>query len=114
MSLKSYEKVCKNKDFCGTVMLSQKDNILQLSQNMKSEKMLYMIYADLESLIKKVDGCANNPQKSSTTKMGKHIPCGYLTSTICAFDHIENKHTLYWGKDCMKKFCESLKEHTKI
>ena len=95
MSLKSYENVCKNKDFCGTVMLSQKDNILQLSQYMKSEKMLYMIYADLESLIKKVDGCANNPQKSSTTKMGKHIPCGYLTSTICAFDHIENKHTLY-------------------
>ena len=33
--------------------------------------------------------------------------------TILAFDHIENKHTLYRGKDCMKKFCESLREHTK-
>ena len=32
-------------------------------------------------------------------------------STICAFDHIENKHTLYCGKDCMKKFCSSLREH---
>ena len=32
-------------------------------------------------------------------------------STIWAFDHIENKHTLHWGKDCMKRFCESLREH---
>ena len=34
-------------------------------------------------------------------------------SAIWAFDHIENKHTLYCGKDCMKKFCESLREHAK-
>ena len=34
-------------------------------------------------------------------------------STIWAFDHIENKHTLYHGKDCMKKICKSLREHTK-
>ena len=35
-----------------------------------------IIYADLESLIKKTDGFANNPEKSSTTKTGEHIPCG--------------------------------------
>ena len=34
-------------------------------------------------------------------------------STIWAFDHIENKHTLYCGKGCMKKFWESLREHAK-
>ena len=32
-------------------------------------------------------------------------------STTLAFDHIENKHTLYRKKDCMKKFCKSMKEH---
>ena len=32
-------------------------------------------------------------------------------STIWAFDHIENKHTLYRGEDCMKKFCISLRKH---
>ena len=35
-------------------------------------------------------------------------------STIWGFDHIENKNSLYRGKDCMKKFCDSLKEHAKI
>ena len=43
--LKSHEKVCKNTDFCGILMLSKKDNMLQFSQYMKSDKMLYIIYA---------------------------------------------------------------------
>ena len=34
-------------------------------------------------------------------------------STIWAFDHVENKHTLCRGKYCMKKFCNSLREHAK-
>ena len=34
-------------------------------------------------------------------------------SRIWAFDHIENKHTLYRGQDCMRKFCESSREHAK-
>ena len=31
-------------------------------------------------------------------------------STIWKFDDIENKHSLYYGEDCMKKFCSSLRE----
>ena len=34
-------------------------------------------------------------------------------SAIWGFDHIRDQHTLYCGKDFMKKFCESLKEHGK-
>ena len=62
--LKSYEKVCKNEDFCGMVIPSEKDNILEFKQYMKSDKMPYIIYADIESLIKKIDRCANNPENS--------------------------------------------------
>ena len=75
--------------------------------------MPHIIYADIESLIRKIDECANNPKKSSTMKIDKHITCGYSMSTIWGFDHIENKKSLYRGKDCMKKFCDSLKEHAK-
>ena len=32
-------------------------------------------------------------------------------STIWGIDHKKNKGTLYCGKDCMKKFCTSLREH---
>ena len=33
-------------------------------------------------------------------------------STISLFRKIKNKHDVYRGKDCMKKFCPFLKEHT--
>ena len=60
--------------------------------------MSYIIYAGIESLIKKIDGCVDNPEKSSTTKLDEHIPCGYSMSTMWAFDNIENKRTLCRGK----------------
>ena len=106
-------KFCKHEDFCGVVMPSEKEIILEFNQYMKSDKMSYIIYADIESLTKKIDECANNPQNSSATKIAKYNPCWYSMSTVWAFKIIENKNTLYRGKYCMKKFCESLREHAK-
>ena len=51
--LKSHEKLCKNKDCYGIVMPSEKDNTLEFNQYMKSDKMPYIIYTGIESLIKK-------------------------------------------------------------
>ena len=111
--LKSYEKACKIKDFCGTEMPIEKNKILKFNQYMKSDNLPCIIYAELETLIKKIYGCANDPENSSTAKIGEHIPCGYSMSTVWGFDHVENKHTLYRRKDCMKKFCSSLRERMK-
>ena len=93
ISRKSLEKVSKNRDLCGILMPLEKDKILEFNQYMKSDKMAYIIYADMGSLIRKIDECAYNPESSSTTKIGEHIPCGYSMSTIWAFDHFEQfKH----------------------
>ena len=40
-------KVCKNKDFCGTAMPSEKNYVLTFKEYMKSDKMSYIIYADI-------------------------------------------------------------------
>ena len=59
-------------------MPSKKDNILESNQFIKSDKMPYIIYDDIESLIiRKIDWCANNPEKPSTTKINEHIHCRY-------------------------------------
>ena len=36
----THEKLCKNKDFCGIIMPSEKDKILEFTQYMKSDKMV--------------------------------------------------------------------------
>ena len=54
--------------------------------------MPFIIYADLECITKKIDGCKNNPENSSATKVSEHIPSGLSMSTIWLFRSIENKH----------------------
>ena len=75
-------------------------------------KVPFVIYADLECLLKKVSTCINNLNESSTTKINKHIPSGYSIFTSCLFDESKNKLNYYRGNDCMKKFFEDLRIHT--
>ena len=49
----SHTKSCKNKDFCGNIMPSEKRTILEFEKHMKSDKMSYIIYADIKPLLKK-------------------------------------------------------------
>ena len=92
-------------------MPSKDIKILEFSQYQKSDKAQFIIYAGLECIIEKIDGCKNNPENSSTTKLSKHIPSGFSMSTISSFRNIENKHDVHRGQGCMKKFCKSLREH---
>ena len=92
-------------------MPSDNTKILEFNQYEKSDKAPFIIYAELECIIKKIDGYKNNPENSSTTKVSKHILSGFSMSTISSFRSIKNKHDVYRGKDSMKTFYESLREH---
>ena len=54
--------------------------------------------------IVKIDGCKNNPENSSTTKVSQHIPLGFLMFTIPSIKRIENKHDVYRSKIAYKSF----------
>ena len=108
--LQSHKRVCGKKDYCKFIIPSEDNKILEFNQSQKSDKAPFIIYVDLECIIEKIDGCKNNSENSSTTKVSKHIPSGFPMSTISSFRSIENKYDVYRGKDSMKKFCESLRE----
>ena len=42
-------------------MSSEDTKILEFHQNQKYDQVPFIIYADLEFLIEKIDGCKNNP-----------------------------------------------------
>ena len=66
----------------------------------KPDKEPFILYADLECIIQKIDGCKNNPENSSTTKVSEHIPSGFSMYKISSFRSIENTHDVYRVKDC--------------
>ena len=63
-------------------MPSKDTKILDFNEYHKSDKIPLIIYADLEFLIKKIDGHKSNPEKSFATKAGEHIPSSFSISTI--------------------------------
>ena len=52
-------------------MLAEYIKILEINQYQKFDKIPFIIYADLKSLIEKMDGCKNNPKISFSTKKVK-------------------------------------------
>ena len=70
-TLKKHEKVCNNPDYCYVKMPNEDEKILKYNPGEKSWKVPFMIYADLECLLRKIDTCQNNPKKSSTEKKSK-------------------------------------------
>ena len=76
------KKVCSNKYFCNIVIPSEDTEIVEFNQYQKSDKAPFMIYTGLEVSVEKIDGCKNSLEKSSTTKVGQHIPSGFSMSTI--------------------------------
>ena len=51
--------------------------MLEFNQYQKSDKAPFIMYADLECIIEKIDECKNNPENSTTAKVSKHIPSGF-------------------------------------
>ena len=107
--LEKHENICKNHDCCCIKMPKEK-SVLKYNHGEKSMKIPFINYADMESLLDKIDTCHSNPEKLSTTKIDKHTASGYSLFTHCSFDVTKNKHDYYRGKDCMKNFRKSLKE----
>ena len=105
------KKVCKDKDFCNGIMSFAGTGILEFNQYQKSDRAAIILYAYLQCIVEKIDECKNNPEHLYTTKVCKSIPSGLPMSTISLFRSIKYKHGVYRGNNCMKKFCEYLRDH---
>ena len=58
-------------------MPSEDTKILEFDQYQKSDKAPFIISADFERLIEKIDKCKNKTENVFTTKVGEHIPSGF-------------------------------------
>ena len=108
--LRKHERICKDHDFCDIIIPDEDNKILKYIFGEKSLKVPFVIYADLECLLRKINTCQNNPDKSYTEKKGTHRPSGYSLVTCCSFDKSKNECNYYRREDCMKIFCKDLKD----
>ena len=80
-------------------MPDESNKTLKYVPGKKSLRVPFIIYADLECLLKKINTCQNNPEKSYTQKKALHKPSGYSLLTCYSFDKSKNERKYYRGKD---------------
>ena len=80
-------------------MPSEDTKISEFNQYLKCGKASFIIYADLECIMEKIDENKNNPENSSTARVIRFFSMSKTSSCRC----IENKHDVCIGKYCMKK-----------
>ena len=104
--LRNHEQICNDHEFWHLKMSDEDHKVLKHVSGEKSLKVPFIFYADLECLLQKINICRNNPEKSYTEKKAMPRPSGYslVTSVIL------HERKYYRGEDCMKIFCEDLKD----
>ena len=89
--VKKHERVYNDHDYCYVDIPNEDNKILKYNHGEKSLKASFMIYAELECLLEKMQSCQNNLEKSYTEKKTKHMSSGYSLFTNFLFDGRENK-----------------------
>ena len=83
-TIKSTFKYCSNHKST-VINLPKAGSNISFKDFNKSIKHPFVIYANFESILEKIDTVSPNPNKSYTNKYQKHTPCGfcyYITSSL--------------------------------
>ena len=80
----------------------------------RSEKVPFIVYADLECYIKSMQSCDSNPESSYTKQYQKHEPSSFCYYIKCFDDEVyEPKLVSYTGEHAAQKFVDMLEEDIK-
>ena len=114
------EYLNKHLEYCSInkavkIKMPDEGTILKFKNYHMSEKVPFMIYADTESLTKKIQSCEADPEKSYTKKYQKHELISFSYYIKCFDDMVyEPVMRSYTGPDASKIFMEWLEKDIKI
>ena len=117
-SLNKHKEYCYNNE-CVKISMPPPGTFLRFKNFLHSEKAPFAIYADFESLIKPMDNCDPDPNKSYTKKYQKHEPISfsyYINSSIDGvYKPVLRKYTKTKpeDQDAMDVFIKWLEEDVK-
>ena len=98
-----------------TEMPKEEDKWLYYKDVSKQLKSSYIIYADFECILPKVQGCDLNPERSSTVKKAHHLPSGFTYIVVGLNEELTSDHVTYRGPDASEVFVqEMIKEEKRI
>ena len=103
---------CKNNESV-RIEMPHKRPIVEYSDGKFQFKVPFIMYADLESILKPIQGLVNNLMIPSTREVNNQIPSGWCIRSEFTYGEIKDPLRLYRGKDCVRKFCDHVIEEAR-
>ena len=91
------------------IVMPEEGEVLRFQNHQNQMRVPFIIYADFEALNIPVEGCAGNPEKSSTRQIAKQVPCSFCYVVVRS-DGVAKDPVLYRGENAVERFLESLQE----
>ena len=82
--------------------------IVEYSDGQFQFKVLFIMYADFESICEPIQGPGNNPRTLTTRGVNVHTPSGRCIHSEFAYGEVKDPLKQYRGKDCILKFCDHI------
>ena len=102
--------LAEHKPYCQTH--NDNDKWLTFKNYGKQLSSPFVIYADFECLLPKVQSCNPNPEKSSTIPVEKHVPCRYCYKIVSCNPLYSKPAVVYRGKDPVIHFLKALEKES--
>ena len=95
------------------VEMPKQGSTVEFKDGQNQFKVPFIMYADFESILELIgpQGSASpNPNQPYTNEVNQHTPSGWCIYSKFAYGDIDNPLRTYRGKDCIKTFCNNVKE----
>ena len=88
-------KKMRSDQICLVKMPEDKNKFIASTPGKNTLKNPFIIYADIECLLKPISTCDNSADNSFTIKTSKHVPSGYSMLVSHDYDKTKNTNCLF-------------------
>jgi hypothetical protein len=107
--LQNHLRYCLKSNQCCVKLPDETKKFLQFENHSYKEKVPFVIYADLESILEKASD--NNYSTKSNSKIYQnHVAFSVAYYLKCSYNDSFSKFNIYRGKDCIQWFVKELEE----
>ena len=88
--------------------------VISFKSTFKQDKKLFALYFDFECLTVPISSCDNNPEKSTTRKYQKHVPCSFCIVTTSEYTQYQSETVVFSNPDPQKVTQKFISELSRI
>ena len=92
------------------VEMPKQGSAVEFKDGQNQFKVPFMMYADFESILEPMDHGSSDPTKPYKNEVNQHTPSGWCVYSKFAYGEVVTQLRIYRGKDCIKTFCNYIKE----